>query len=100
MLHIRQMNVRRLNDLASVGPATLADFEVLGIRSMEQLARCEAHELYQRLCALTGERHDPCCEDVFRCAIAQARDPFLRAEQRKWWYWTRVRKTRTAAHGY
>jgi len=91
---------RRLNDLGSVGPATMADFEVLGIRSLDQLARCEAHELYQRLCAVTGERHDPCCEDVFRCAIAQARDPHLRAEQKKWWYWTRVRKARTATHGY
>jgi len=93
-------DIRRLNDLASVGPATLADFEVLGIRYINPLARCEAHELYQRLCAVTGERHDPCCEDVFRCAIAQARDPFLRAGQKKWWCWTRVRKTRTASHGY
>jgi nucleotidyltransferase/DNA polymerase involved in DNA repair len=52
-------DVRRLSDLGSVGPATLADFEVLGIRSMEQLARCEAHELYQRLCAVTGEAPRP-----------------------------------------
>jgi hypothetical protein len=93
-------DVRQLSGLTSVGRAALADFKVLGTRSLDHLARCEAHELYQRLCAVTGERHDPCCEDVFRCAIAQARHPHLRAEQKKWWYWTRVRKTRTAAHGY
>jgi hypothetical protein len=74
----------------------MRDFEVLGIRSVEQLAECDALELYDRLCAVTGERQDPCCEDVFRCAIAQARNPRLPAEKRNWWYWTKVRKARAA----
>ncbi len=43
-------DTRLLKDLGSVGPATIADFEVLGIRSVEQLARCDAHELYELKC--------------------------------------------------
>jgi len=30
--------------------------------------------------------------DVFRAAVAQARDPRLPAEQCQWWYWSRKRK--------
>lgn len=85
---------RTLGDLDSVGPATLRDFRVLGISSVSQLSRCDGRALYERLCRLTGTRHDRCCEDVFVAAIAQARDPKLPAEQRRWWYWSRVRKLR------
>ena len=83
---------RRLSDLYSVGPATIADLTELGVTSVSALAREDAGELYERLCAQRGQRLDPCCEDVFRAAVAQARDPNLPAEQRRWWYWSRVRK--------
>ncbi len=83
---------RSLKDLYSVGPATLADFERLGIRTVPQLARKNARGLYLQLCEVTGARHDPCCQDVFSAAIAQARDPDLPAERRRWWYWSRLRK--------
>ncbi len=83
---------RQLKDLAGVGPAFLADFELLGVRSVTDLARQDGNELYQRLCDLTGARQDPCVLDVFRCAVAQACDPDLPKEQRNWWYWSRLRK--------
>ena len=83
---------RQLKDLAGVGPALLADFELLGVRSVTDLARQDGNELYQRLCDLTGARQDPCVLDVFRCAVAQACDPDLPKEQRNWWYWSRLRK--------
>jgi nucleotidyltransferase/DNA polymerase involved in DNA repair len=85
---------RKLGDLAGVGPATLEDFRQLGVTSVAQLARCEDTELYQRLCAIKGQRIDPCCLDVFSAAIAQARNPDLEPEKRKWWYWSGVRKAR------
>jgi nucleotidyltransferase/DNA polymerase involved in DNA repair len=85
---------RSLASLVSVGPATLHDFEVLGVRTVDELAQCEARELYERLCKRVGVRLDPCCEDVFAAAIAQAKDPALPAEQKKWWYWSRKRKQR------
>ena len=81
----------QLRDLAGIGPAMMRDFEQLGVRSVPQLAQQEPQELYDRLCRITGTRQDPCVLDVFTCAVAQARDPELPDEQRKWWYWSRIR---------
>lgn len=87
---------RRLQDLISVGPAMLRDFELLGIRSVKQLARQDPKKLYDKLCRITGDRQDICCLDVFSAAVAQARDPLLPAEQSQWWYWSRRRKAQEA----
>jgi len=87
---------RRLQDLVSVGPAMLRDFDLLGIRSVAQLARQNPARLYERLCAKTGESVDVCCVDVFSAAVAQARNPRLPLEQCQWWYWSRKRKARDA----
>ena len=83
---------RRLGDLVSIGPAMLRDFELLGIRSVKQLARQKPESLYEKLCVVTGKSQDICCLDVFSAAVAQARNPQLPAEQCKWWYWSRKRK--------
>ena len=88
----RKADLRRLRDLEGVGPATMSDFEELDIRNVEQLAGEEPRELYDRLCRIKGVRIDPCCLDVLTCAVAQARNAKLPAAQRKWWYWSRVRK--------
>ncbi len=83
---------RRLRDLAGVGKRTTEDFEALGVRSVAQLAKRNPQALYDKLCELKGVRVDPCCLDVFVCAVAQARNPHLPADQRNWWFWSRVRK--------
>ncbi len=83
---------RQLVDLISVGPAMRRDFELLGIRTVAQLARANPRRLYERLCRATGERQDPCVLDVFQAAVAQARNPRLPAEKCVWWYWSRKRK--------
>jgi len=88
---------RRLQDLISVGPAMLRDFEMLGIRSVSQLARAKPQAMYKKLCRLTGQQQDICCQDVFSAAVAQARDPHLPVEQCVWWYWSRKRKTQRGA---
>ena len=87
---------RRLEDLISVGPAMLRDFEQLGISSVAQLAKQNPQRMYERLCERTGTSHDPCCLDVFSAAVAQARNPRLPAEQCQWWYWSRRRKAERA----
>jgi hypothetical protein len=87
---------RRLEDLVSIGSAMLRDFDLLGIRSVAQLARQNPEKLYERLCAKTGQSVDICCLDVFSAAVAQARNPRLHSEQRNWWYWSRKRKARDA----
>ena len=86
----------RLEDLVSVGPAMVQDFELLGIRSLEQLSRRNPEKLYEKLCEVTGKAQDVCCLDVFCAAVAQARNPRLPLEQRQWWYWSRLRKARDA----
>ncbi len=86
------MNERLLKDLVSVGPAMIRDFELLGVHSVRQLARRNPEKLYEGLCQITGQSQDICCLDVFRAAVAQARDPRLPLEQSQWWYWSRQRK--------
>lgn len=83
---------RQLKDLVSIGPAMLRDFEMLKIHSVAKLAKSDPLRMYQKLCRLTGERQDPCVLDVFRSAVAQAKNPRLPAEQCQWWYWSGVRK--------
>lgn len=85
-------DTRQLGDLASIGPAMLGDFRVLGISTVSQLKRQSAEGLYDKLCRLTGTRHDPCVLDSFACAIAQARNPRLPKAQCDWWYWSAKRK--------
>ena len=83
---------RALCDLISLGPAILRDFEILGVRTVAQLARRNPQRLYESLCRVAPQHQDICCLDVFRAAVAQARDPRLPAEQCQRWYWSRQRK--------
>jgi len=93
---------RNLSDLISVGPAMLRDFEILGVRSVSQLARRNPQRLYESLCRVAPQHQNICCLDVFRAAVAQARDPHLPVEKCQWWYWGRERKRKRSqerAHG-
>lgn len=83
---------RLLQDLRSVGPATLADFALLKIRTVEELSRQDPSALYRRLGRLTGKKQDVCVLDTLTAAVAQARDPKLPPEKCNWWYWSRQRK--------
>ena len=85
---------RKLSDLVSVGPAAIKDFQLLGIRTVEQLKGKDPERLYHQLCSITDRNHDICVLDVFRAAIAQAEDALLPAEQKNWWYWSRERKAK------
>jgi len=70
----------------------LRGFDLLGVRSVERLAKQEPKRLYDKLCRVTGTRQDICVLDVFTAAVAQARNLRLPAEQYQWWYWSRRRK--------
>ena len=85
---------RPVHTLANVGKATLGDFERLGIRTRAQLARRNAYRLYERLCALTAQRHDPCVIDVFLATISECRGN----TPRDWWLFTPERKRALAAN--
>jgi hypothetical protein len=83
---------RLLEQLDSVGPAMIRDFHLLGVHTVAQLSRRSPVKLYEKLCEITRKPQDICCLDVFRAAVAQARNPRLPADQRQWWYWSRLRK--------
>ena len=89
------VKTRELGDLISIGPAMLRDFELLGIRSMAQLARQNPQRMYEKMGRLTGQRQDPCVLDTFCAAVAQAKNPRLAAEKCQWWWWSRERKKRS-----
>ena len=82
-----------LEALPNIGPATAADPHLLGIGSPEQLKGRDAFELYQRLCSLTGRRHDPCVLDVFIATVRHVEG----APALPWWHYTAERKLLQAA---
>ena len=83
---------RQLADLISIGSAMLRDFELLGIRSVAQLAWQNPRRLYEKLGRVARQHQDICVLDTFCAAVAQARNPRLAAEKCQWWYWSRKRK--------
>lgn len=82
-----------LATLKNVGKAALADFAILGVTSRAELAACDPDDLYMKLCARTGQRHDPCVHDVFAATIHQART----GEALNWWAFTPARRERMQA---
>ena len=86
------MKKHPLQGLRSIGPASLKDFDLLGVASLDDLAGRDPQELYDALCRLKGQKVDICCLDVMHCAVAQARNPHLPPEQRDWFWWSRNRK--------
>lgn len=83
---------RPLRDLISVGPAMLRDLELLGVHTMSDLARQNPQRMYEKLGRVARQRQDICVLDVFRAAVAQARNPRLPAEKCQWWWWSKKRK--------
>jgi nucleotidyltransferase/DNA polymerase involved in DNA repair len=88
---------RKLGDLISIGPAMLRDFELLGIRSVAQLAKQDPHAIYEKLGRVAKQHQDICVLDTFCAAVAQARNPRLAAEKCEWWWWSEKRKQRSKA---
>lgn len=80
--------IKELTDLPNIGQAMAADLHLLGIEKPADLAGCNPYELYEKLCAITGYRHDPCVLDVF-LSITR----FMSGEPpQPWWAYTSARK--------
>lgn len=82
---------KELQKLVNVGPSIAGDLYLLGIRKVDDLKRRTADDLYQQLCAKTGERQDPCVWDTFASVVDQAQGN----PGRPWWEYTPLRKGRT-----
>src|SRR3954453_5278226 len=83
----------RLEDIPNVGPAIAADLRQLGIKSPAELVGRDPFALYDDLCFITVQRHDPCLLDTFIAAVR-----FMEGEPKKpWWKYTAERKKMLAA---
>jgi hypothetical protein len=77
-----------LEQLPNIGPALAADLRLIGITLPYDLRNKDAFVLYQKLCAATGQRQDPCVLDTFMAAV-----DFMRGGQAApWWQYTAQRK--------
>ena len=61
--------IARLEDIPNVGPAVAADLRMLGIATPAELPGRDPYALYDDLCRITGQRHDPCLLDTFIAAV-------------------------------
>ncbi len=84
--------ISQLEELPNVGKAIAKDLRLIGIDSPKELIGRDAFELYEKLCTLTGKRHDPCVIDVFISVIRFMEE----GETHPWWYFTDERKKRAA----
>jgi hypothetical protein len=77
-----------LEQLPNIGPSLAADLRLIGIQHPAELRGRDAFVLYQKLCAATGQRQDPCVLDTFMAAI----DFMGGAPAAPWWRYTPHRK--------
>ncbi len=85
---VNRARLNALTDLPNIGRASAGDLVILGYLAPNQLIGQCPFEMYERLCALTATRHDPCVIDVF---ISVTR--FMAGEPpQPWWRYTAERK--------
>jgi hypothetical protein len=85
---VERERTRTLTDLPNIGKAGAADLELLGIKQPSDLVGRDPYALYDRLCELTGRRHDPCVIDVFISVIRFVDG----GKPQPWWFYTAERK--------
>jgi hypothetical protein len=82
-----------LEEIPNIGPAIAADLRRLGIKSPSELLGRDPYEMYDDLCRITGQGHDPCLLDTFISAVR-----FMEgAPKRPWHDYTAERKRELAA---
>src|ERR1022692_1506726 len=85
--------IAHLEDIPNIGPAIAADLRQLGITTPGELPGRDPYGLYDDLCRITGQRHDPCLLDTFIAAVR-----FMEgAAPQPWWKYTPERKRTLAA---
>jgi hypothetical protein len=86
-------DIARLEDIPNVGPAVAADLRQLGITSPGELLGRDPYAMYDDLCRITGERHDPCLLDTFIAAVRYMEG----GPKQPWWKCTAERRRELAA---
>ena len=92
-LSTSRQGITRLEDIPNVGKAVAADLRELGIIMPADLLGRDPYDMYDELCRITGQRHDPCLLDTFIAAVR-----FMEGGPKKpWWKYTAERKRELAA---
>ena len=88
-------DIDRLEDIPNIGDSIARDLRRLGIKSPVDLAGRDPYRMYDDLCRITGQRHDPCLLDTFIAAVR-----FMDGgPQKPWWKFTAERKRTMARRG-
>jgi len=85
--------IAHLEDIPNIGPAVAADLRQLGITSPGDLPGRDPYALYDDLCRITGQRHDPCLFDTFIAAVRYMEG----GSKLPWWKFTAERKRTLAS---
>lgn len=80
--------VARLEDIPNVGPAIASDLRRMGITTPAELPGRDPFAMYDELCRITGQRHDPCVLDTFMAVVRYMEG----APKKPWWKYTAERK--------
>jgi hypothetical protein len=86
-------DVARLEDIPNVGVSVAGDLRQLGITSPDDLPGRDPYAMYDDLCRITGQRHDPCLLDTFIAAVRYMEG----GPKTPWWKFTAERKRTLAA---
>ena len=73
--------------IPGVGIRTAADYQMLNITKISDLANCNPNELYERLCVVKGVRIDRCELYQLRCSVYFASTDEPEPELLRWWNW-------------
>lgn len=77
-----------LEQIPNVGKAVAEDLRLIGINRPSQLKGKDGMKLYDKLCAVSGKRHDPCMADTLLAAV----DFMNGGPAKPWWAFTSHRK--------
>ena len=76
-----------LKTIPGIGPKIELLLNDVGIRSIEDMKRADAEQLYGNLCAPKAAPVDRCVLYVFRCAKYYVSNKNHDPERLKWWNW-------------
>jgi hypothetical protein len=86
-------DLTNLEEIPNVGPSIASNLRRIGVLEPNALVGHNPYTLYEDLCRVTGQRHDPCLLDVFISAVR-----FMAgAPAKPWWKYTAERKREMAA---
>lgn len=85
--------IAHLEDIPNIGPSIAADLRQLRIITPAELPGRDPYAMYDELCRITGQRHDPCLLDTFIAAVRYMEG----APKKPWWKYSVERKRELAA---